>query len=80
MTKFHGLPPALTPYAGDPRWVLWRFEPRKGKTTKPPYQARAPRKHANCRIKATWADFTAALNAYQAGQGDGIGLCLYVRI
>jgi hypothetical protein len=77
MTTFYGLPPALTPYAGEPRWVLWRFETRKGKTTKPPYQARAPRKHANCRIEATWADFTAALNAYQAGQGDGIGLCLY---
>jgi hypothetical protein len=76
MGTFHSLPPALQPYAAQPRWVLWRFETRKGKTTKPPYQARAPRKHASSTSPQTWADFATALAAYQAGQGDGIGLCL----
>jgi hypothetical protein len=77
MTTFRGLPPALIPYAKEPRWVLWRFEARKGKTTKPPYQAHAPRKHASSKAPATWADFATALQAYEAGQADGIGFCLF---
>jgi hypothetical protein len=76
MTTFRGLPPALQPYAAQARWVVWRFETRKGKTTKPPRQARDPRKYAKSDDPATWADFDTALRAYRAGKGDGIGLCL----
>jgi predicted P-loop ATPase len=76
MSTFVALPAALQPYAGEPRWVLWRFETRKGKVTKPPYQAHHPARHAKCNDPATWANFATALAAYQAGKGDGIGLCL----
>jgi primase-polymerase (primpol)-like protein len=76
MGTFIALPPALAPYASEPRWVIWRFETRNGKTTKPPYQARAPQQHASSNAPATWADFATALAAYQGGQADGIGLCL----
>jgi hypothetical protein len=76
VTTFLDLPAALTHYAQEPRWVLWRWEIRKGKKTKPPYDARHPRKHASSNDPATWADFATALAAYKSGQGDGIGLCL----
>jgi hypothetical protein len=76
MTTFLDLPAALMRYAQEPRWVLWRWETRKGKKTKPPYDARHPRKHASSNDPATWADFATALAAYKSGQGDGIGLCL----
>jgi primase-polymerase (primpol)-like protein len=76
VSTFLALPAALLPYAGEARWVIWRFEIRKGKTTKPPYQARHPTRHARSNDPATWADFATALAAYQAGKADGIGLCL----
>jgi hypothetical protein len=76
MGTFLALPTALQPYASESRWVIWRLEIRKGKPTKPPYQAHAPRTLANCKDPATWADFAAAFSVYQAGHGDGIGLCL----
>jgi hypothetical protein len=76
MTTFHGLPPALTPYASEPRWVLWRRKVRRGGATKPPYQARHPNKLASSKDASTWAPFAIALAAYQAGNGDGIGFCL----
>ena len=60
----------------EERWVLWRREVRKGKATKPPYQARTPRQHAKADDPKTWADFATALAAYRAGEGDGIGMCL----
>jgi hypothetical protein len=47
LRTFLGLPPALTPYATDPRWVLWRLEKRRGKLTKPPYQPCYPGRHAS---------------------------------
>ena len=76
MTTFRGLPPALAPYASEPRWVLWRHQVRRGRPTKPPYQARHPNKLARSNDASTWAPFDVALAAYQAGNGDGIGLCL----
>ena len=76
MTTFMRLPPVLTRYTGEPRWVLWRRAVRKGKVTKPPYQARYPRQHAKSDDPSTWADFATTLAAYRAGEGDGIGLCL----
>jgi hypothetical protein len=76
MTTFTQLPPVLTKYAGEPRWVLWKRITRKGKMTKPPFQARDPGQFAKSDDPSTWADFPTALAAYKAGNGDGIGLCL----
>jgi hypothetical protein len=76
MTTFLQLPPVLTKYASEACWVLWKRAVRKGKTTKPPYQARYPRQHARADDPSTWADFETTLTAYRAGEGDGIGLCL----
>jgi len=76
MTTFLQLPTVLTKYAGEPRWVLWKRTTRKGKVTKPPFQARDPRRLAASNDPTTWADFPTALAAYRAGNGDGIGLCL----
>jgi hypothetical protein len=76
MGTFIALPPALLPYARESRWVIWRFEVRDGKTTKPPYQARSPRQHASSNDPRTWCDFPCALSAYRNSQADGIGLCI----
>jgi predicted P-loop ATPase len=75
-TTFHGLPPALAKYTGQKVWVVWKHATRKGKPTKPPYQACNPHQLASSRDPATWADFNTALAAYQAGKADGVGLCL----
>jgi Virulence-associated protein E len=77
MSTFAGLPPALAPYATQPRWVVWRWKTKKnGDRTKPPYQARDPKKLASSTDPATWADFATANMAYQTGKSEGIGLCL----
>jgi primase-polymerase (primpol)-like protein len=76
MTTFTGLPAALKPYASQTRWVLWRWETRKGKRTKPPRCAFDPNRYAKSNDPTTWSDFDTALKTYQSGQGDGIGLCL----
>src|SRR6516165_2718207 len=77
MGTFKGLPPALQHFAPQELWVIWRWEKtKKGKLTKPLYQARDPKEHAKSNDPATWAPFDAALKAYSAGQADGIGLCL----
>lgn len=59
-------------------WVLWKKEKIEGrdKPTKIPYQ-RNGRKAAST-IPDTWANFSAAVSAYQTGRGkyDGIGFCL----
>src|SRR5262245_42532631 len=77
MTTFVRLPPALQPLANEPRWVLWCWETRKGKKTKPPRCAFAPERYAKSNDPATWSDFDTTLRAYQTGHGDGVGLCLF---
>jgi hypothetical protein len=77
MGTFKGLPPALQHFAPQELWVIWRWKKtKKGKLTKPLYQARDPKEHAKSNDPATWAPFDAALKAYNSGQADGIGLCL----
>jgi hypothetical protein len=49
---------------------------KTGKRTKPPFQARAPHKHASSTDPATWCDFDTAMRAYCAHQVDGIGYAL----
>src|SRR6516225_5977073 len=71
------LPPALAPLIGDRRWLVWKWIAGKdGKRTKPPFQARAPHKHASSTDPATWCDFDSAMGAYHAHLADGIGYAL----
>ena len=72
------LPPALAPLGNKRRrrWVLWRWETRKGKPTKPPLRADAPSRHADATDPSTWTDLSTAVAAYCAGNGAGIGFAL----
>jgi hypothetical protein len=70
------LPPALIPLTEQPRWVLWRWELRKDKDgkskwTKPPLQPNGA--YAKNNDPATWTTYTAALDAVEAVDADGIG-------
>jgi primase-polymerase (primpol)-like protein len=78
MGKFLGLPDALKPYAAKPIWMLWKRElkPGKNKWTKVPYQAQKPKYKARCNDPKTWASFDDAFNAFNNGQGDGIGFAV----
>jgi hypothetical protein len=77
MGTFKGLPTVLHQFAPQELWVIWRWKKtKKGKWTKPLYQARAPKQNAKSNDPSTWAPFDAALTAYSSGQADGIGLCL----
>ena len=76
MKTFISLPAVLQPYAEHARWVVWKFVTKKGKATKPPYQARHPDQHASSTKPTTWATFDDANAAYSRGEADGIGLCL----
>jgi hypothetical protein len=71
------IPSALAPLLEQPRWLVWRWETRKdGKLTKPPYRGRTPSEHASSTDPATWCDLETAMQAYCAGQADGIGFAL----
>jgi primase-polymerase (primpol)-like protein len=78
MGKFLSLPEALKPYATKPIWMLWKRElkPGKNKWTKVPYQAHKPKYKARCNDPRTWTSFDDALNAFNTGQGDGIGFAI----
>ena len=54
------------------QWVLWRAEPRKGQLSKVPYQI-GNGQTAQTNNPATWGEFSRAIAAYSARQGDGIG-------
>lgn len=71
--NFDAIPAALT---HERRWVLWKFETRKGKTTKVPYRATAPTRRAAVDDATTWATFSDARDAYEDGKADGIGFVL----
>jgi len=57
-----------------PQWVCWRYEERKGETTKVPYIA-GTNSRASSTDLLTWSSFEYALAAYEAGEPpyDGIG-------
>ena len=73
----HALLPDLAPIPRGlhtlPQWVLWRFEERDGKRTKVPHQAVDPKARAESTNPKTWATFEQAREAFEAGEGDGIG-------
>jgi hypothetical protein len=70
------LPKALQPLTEEPRWVVWPWQLRKAKWTKPPRQARNPQHNARSNDPTTWASYSDAVAAVLAGQADGIGYML----
>lgn len=56
------------------QWVLWRYEKRDGKRTKPPYQANG--RLADVSKRATWASWDKVLLAMETDKFDGIGFVL----
>ncbi|NLT34279.1 MAG: hypothetical protein GXX83_00030 [Gaiellales bacterium] len=67
-TSYESIPAELQALA---QWVVWRYEWRKGKWTKVPYQAARPRVEASSTDPATWGTFEQALAA--VAEADGIG-------
>jgi hypothetical protein len=75
------LPPALVPLTEEQRWVVWPWELRttksgKAKWTKPPRQARDPKRNARSNDPTTWGSYSDAVAAVEAGKADGIGYML----
>ncbi len=58
------------------RAVVWKWEQRNGKRTKPPYAAFATEEKASATDARTWASFTEALDAFHDGKSDGVGIVL----
>ena len=54
------------------QWVTWKWVDRKGKRTKPLYNARTG-KLAKANDPSTWATFLAAMKAVRRGDFDGLG-------
>lgn len=56
-------------------WLVWRYEPREdGKQTKVPYSVHGGR--ASTTNPATWAGYEEAVQLYEAGGYDGVGICV----
>ena len=70
------LPKALQPLTAEPRWVVWPWQLRKAKWTKPPRQAHNPQHNARSNDPTTWASYSDAVAAVKAGNADGIGYML----
>jgi len=59
------------------RWVVWQYEERNGKLTKPPYvPAIGKKRHALVNVPSTWGTFEQAKNTCKSGGFDGIGFVL----
>jgi len=56
------------------QWVVWRWEKRNGKLTKPPYQPNGSRAKSN--DPKTWGSFEAVIAAFESGQFNGVGFVL----
>ena len=59
-------------------WLLWKFETRKGKPTKVPYQPNGHKARSN--DPTTWSTLAACTAALSAGNYDGIGLAFGERL
>jgi len=57
------------------KWICWRWETRKGKLTKPPYDYKT-NKYAKSNDPDTWGDFEAAYQAMKKAKYDGVGFML----
>jgi putative DNA primase/helicase len=59
------------------RWLVWQYEERNGKMTKPPYvPAPGKKRHALVNVRSTWGTFGQAKEALESGDFDGIGFVL----
>lgn len=59
------------------RWVVWQYEERNGKITKPPYvPAPGKKRHALVNVRSTWGTFLQAKSVHESGDFDGIGFVL----
>lgn len=68
--KPEGIPDALKI---RPQWVNWRYAlDKKGNWTKHPHNPRSGRKASSTDL-LTWSAFEEVLEAYEAGEYDGIG-------
>ncbi len=56
------------------QWVLWRWQNRGGKRTKPPFRPDGSRARSN--DLRTWTTFERAVEAFETGRFDGIGFAL----
>jgi len=62
------LPTELKQYR---QWVLWRYEKRDSKLTKPPFDCNG--EYASSTDAQTWTDYDKVLKTYSTGSFDGIG-------
>ena len=58
------------------RAVVWKRETRDGSPTKVPYQATCPAERAAVDNPTTWASFAVAMQTYEDGKADGVGIVL----
>ena len=65
------IPTELTDH---PYWVMWRWQTRDGKVTKPPYHTNG--RKADVSDPKTWVSYAEAIAAYDGGGFDGIGIVL----
>jgi putative DNA primase/helicase len=72
----HNLPAALAPLVAKPNWVLWRWEWKKNKWDKPPYQPNG--ELASSTNPQTWSTYDEVVAAFDRSNGhfDGIGFVL----
>ncbi|MEM7738183.1 MAG: phage/plasmid primase, P4 family [Deinococcota bacterium] len=70
MPVVNNIPRALTE---RPQWVVWRYEERDGKPTKPLYRADNPARHAKVSDPSTWCAFEVALEQVERGTAEGLG-------
>src|SRR6516164_11380403 len=75
------LPAALAPLCKLDHWVLWKWQLRKQKWTKPPFTAAERSYPAKNNDPATWAPYLKALEALKRANGamDGIGFTIRRR-
>jgi hypothetical protein len=70
------LPAALLPLTRKKCWVIWKWEARGDRWTKPPYQPRFHNEPAKSNDPATWGTYEDAVLAFAQGLCNGIGVML----
>lgn len=71
MTKIENLPAYLREHGS---FCLWRYEDRKGKPTKSPYNPHCPQYGAKSNDRSTFSDLKTALAASKGFDGIGVGI------
>ena len=69
LIKVENIPDELKALA---HWVVWGFEERDGKLTKPPFQSKYPLKSASSTDRETWNTFDETIRSYKACENGGI--------